>query len=309
MKHYITALLLIFALGAACTPRPHTPSGNATATQVTHQALFPTETSPPTSTPVPACDEPEGIVLTTTFYSAIQEQEVTYRIYFPPCYTQTRRRYPYVILLHGITYNGKQWLDLGIAGALDRGIKQDNLPPMVVVMPNGGILANVNRFLPGASFEDVIVDELIPALENDSSGYCLWNAREGRVIGGISRGGFWSFVVALRHPEMFSAVSGHSPAFTLEAPNAYNPIHLADTMPRADLAALRIAIDHGTGDEGQNNVPDFIEALERQDVQYTYWVSAGGHDDDYWADHLTKYLAFYGWKWPHNPYLLPDCKE
>lgn len=305
---FLLLLLILFTLAAACMPARPAVTQTAPPTCTARPPAATPSPSPPPS-PAPRCDETHGLVLGAAFYSAIQERDVTYYIYLPPCYAQTGRRYPYVILLHGITYSARHWLDLGIADALDYGIAHGDLPPMAAVMPDGGVIANLNDFTPGASFEDVIVDELIPALEDGGSGYCLWGARAGRAIGGISRGGFWAFGIALRRPELFAAAGGHSPVFTLEAPNLSNPVYLASTISRADLAGLRIAIDHGADENGQNNVPNFIEALERRHAAYEYTVDAGGHNDAYWAAHIAAYLDFYGRAWPRDPYALPGCDE
>jgi enterochelin esterase-like enzyme len=298
------------------TPLPatatSTPSPSPTVTVTPTLTLTPV---PPTETPLP-CTETEGMVLESSFYSAIQDAEVPYRMYFPPCYLQTQRRYPYVILLHGLEspgdtpYTGQQWIDLGIAEALDRGIALNHLRPMVLVMPDGGRVAATNVFDEARSYESVILSELMPAIESESSGYCLWAARQGRAIGGISRGGFWAFEIAFHHPEMFSAVAGHSPFFDSEVADAYDPIYMAGHEPVEYLSALRIAVDHGAGDYVQAEVRTFSNALSSRQVEHDYVVNpTGEHNDEYWSSHLTEYLAFYGQDWPQDPYELPSCLE
>jgi enterochelin esterase-like enzyme len=229
---------------------------------------------------------------------------------------QTQRRYPYVILLHGLegqgqpAYTGDHWLDLGVADALDRGITLGHLPPMVLVLPDGNRIHAQNTFGPGEGYEAVIVDELIPTLEDPNSGYCLWTAREGRAIGGISRGGFWAFEIAFRHPEIFSAVGGHSAYFDSSAPDAYNPLFLAENTPAEYLGSLRIYLDHGADDYVQPLVGPFSDALEARQIAHDYVVNiTGTHSDEYWGNHLTEYLAFYGERWPDDAYQLPSCLE
>ena len=69
------------------------------------------------------------------------------------------------------------------------------------------------------------LEELIPAVERD---FCTRNDRDHRAIGGISRGGFWAYSLALRHPDIFGIVGGHSAAFdTGNAPPDSNPLELA----------------------------------------------------------------------------------
>ncbi len=326
-------LVLLLLASAACEPMVPTaayivisatpPPPTVTFTpSLTHT---PTVTPPPTATGIPtetltptppACEETQGLILQASFYSEIEQADVPYRVYFPPCYLQTERRYPYVILLHGKegegqpAYTGQQWFDLGVAEALDRGIAFNHLPPMVLVLPDGGQSMRVNVFEAGASFEDVIVSELIPAVEDPSTGYCLWTAREGRAIGGISRGGFWAFEIAFRHPELFSAVGGHSPFFDTQVPDAYDPIYMAEHTPTEYLNSLRIMVDHGANDYVQNPVRQFSDALSERQVAHNYVVNpTGEHGDAYWADHITEYLTFYGQDWPRDAYQLPSCRE
>ncbi|MBN1284659.1 MAG: hypothetical protein JXB47_04605 [Anaerolineae bacterium] len=336
MKHLKIASLIGFILllaATACeplvptaayiiisaTPPPPTATYTPSITPMPTITPTPTATGLPTETPTPTpqpCNETQGFILQTSFYSSIAGAEVPYRMYFPPCYVQTQRRYPYVILLHGLegqgqpTYTGQQWLDLQAPEALERGLVLNHLPPMVLVIPDGGRTARLNNFDPDGSYESIIVEDLIPTIESDSSGNCLWTAREGRVIAGISRGGFWAFEIAFRHPELFSAVAGHSPFFDTSVPDAYNPIYMASNLPAEYLSSLRIWADHGADDYVKNTVRTFSDALSERAIPHDYIVNpTGEHEDAYWAEHMTEYLAFYSAQWPKDAYQLPSCKE
>ncbi len=301
----IASLLLLFL--TACRPPPPSATrppatSTSTTTSTPRPSPSPSHTPPPTATR-PACTETRGILVEAAFYSAIQDEDIDYLIYLPPCYAPSGRRYPYVILLHGMSYDRRQWLDLNIVKVLDEGITLKLLSPMAVVMPDGGSLANVNHFAEGQSFESVVVDELIPALEAE---YCLLDER---AIGGISRGGFWAFEIALRHPEQFSAVGGHSPVFGMdEVPGPYNPLRLVESIPAARLGSLRIWLDIGANEYAETNVARFAEALDSRGIAHEYTVHpTGGHDDAYWATQIAEYLIFYGRAWPQSPDLLPAC--
>src|SRR5712692_3100455 len=180
-----------------------------------------TETGPEPATVVPltstesasaqGCTETQGLVVDLQFSSKIAGTAIKYRAYLPPCYSQTTRRYPYVILMPGSDGDETLWTNtLKADVAEDRGLAVSALPPMILIMTAGGDLMNLNAFPDLPSWETVIVSELIPDVEKN---LCTWNAREGRAIGGISRGGFWAFEIAFRHPELFGAVGGHSPFF------------------------------------------------------------------------------------------------
>src|SRR5688500_13220363 len=171
---------------ATLTPAPtHVIPTRVPATSTPTLAVIPTGTVPP-------CEETEGTFLESAFNSNIAGGVVDYHLYLPPCFFESGRRYPYLILLHGAGYTYQQWQELGIKELMDESIADKTLPPMVIAMPEGGTLQDANVFDAEASFEDLILDEFIPHLEQ---GFCLVTSRNGRAIGGISRGGFWAFSI------------------------------------------------------------------------------------------------------------------
>jgi enterochelin esterase-like enzyme len=321
-------MLLLFS--AACEPLAPDPEGPSqiivTATFTPPPPASPTpiataviEQIPPTltNTPVPNptatladCLEDSGQVLDNTFSSTIAGQEITYRIYLPPCYYLNAKRYPYVILLHGSNEEGygfAQWTDdLGVHNAMDEGIRDFARPlsHMVLVMPEGGELQETDTFEAGASWEDVILNEMIPELEQR---WCVWTSPNGRAIGGVSRGGLWATSIALRHPDMFAAVGGHSPRFAPDnAPPSHNPLDLAFSL--SPNTSLRLYLDVANNDNVAENVGLFANILRSNDVLFDYDISAtGGHDNDYWSSKIRDYLNFYGERWPNDPGLYPGC--
>ncbi len=246
------------------------------------------------------CQTPMGTMTTGEMPSRINGWPIRYRIFLPPCHEQ--KRYPYVILMHGSNSDDALWDNLGMDEALVRGIALKRLPPMAIVLPFGGSLANTNTFGAGASWESLVIDELIPYME---SSYCLQTTREGRAIGGISRGGFWAFEIAFRHPDVFSILGGHSPFFDLyHAPPANNPLDLALAPP--PTPPLRIWIDRGYDDYAQLNIDLIHERLTQNGIDHTYQLyPVGEHENGYWQAHLDDYLEFYGETWSGES--LPDC--
>lgn len=296
------------SVGPAGIPVPTgiTGASGVVSTPVPSDTPIPAPSMPPTATPF-VCAETTGQVLASSFYSGIVGDQVPYHLYLPPCFFETFRRYPYVILLHGTGFDDSMWMDLGAPELLDTGIADGMLPPMVLVMPDGGELSEINDQPEGASYETVILDELIPALE---SSFCLWGSRQGRAIGGISRGGFWAFSIAFRHPEFFSTLGGHSPHF--EPDNALpenNPLDLAGRV-NFDQYPLRIYMDNGTNDYVGANAIRMSDLLRENGVPHDYLINPGGdHDVTYWSAHVAGYLAFYGETWPYDPLALPSCLE
>ncbi|NJL93339.1 MAG: esterase family protein [Anaerolineae bacterium] len=224
----------------------------------------------------------------------------------PPCHEINARRYPYILLMHGSVQSDTHWDNLGLDEALARGVALGRLPPLALVLPFGGSLANLNTFGPSASWGAVVLDELVPHLE---ATYCLTQGeREQRAIGGISRGGFWAFVIALRHPEVFGAVGGHSAFFDLfHAPPTHNPLDLALATPPDP--PLRIWLDRGRNDHAQVNLDLMSERLTSNGIDHIYARHpVGQHNDLYWAAYLEDYLRFYSAPWTANVTELPACE-
>lgn len=244
------------------------------------------------------CDETEGRTERQSYRSVIASTTMHYTVYLPPCYDSANiKEYPTVYLFHGSAQYDDHWLQVGLDDALDAGIASGDLPPMIAVLPYGEWIANENRF-DRMSFENVFIEETLPAVE---AVYRVATERDRRAIGGISRGGFWAYVIALRHPEMFASVGGHSAFFDpYHAPPEYNPLDLALNAP--DIDTLRIWLDRGAQDYARPGLDAMDANLRERGVDYTYIVNAEGeHDNRYWRAHVGDYVAFYAEPWLTPP--------
>lgn len=332
LSHRITfySLLVALLIVAACEPlAPYqyqptavsvivtgeptqTPVPSPTLTPTLTPTLAPTSTAAPTITPTPfpCASESGSFIDINDNVSDIADENLRFRVFVPPCYFQLEKRYPVLILLHGLSYREQQWEDLGIAQALEQGIRLGVLPPMIIVMPYMGNMGALNRFPPEPSYENVILDELLPQIE---SNFCTISNREHRAIGGISRGGFWAYSIALRHPDIFGIVGGHSayfPSDTNEIPASNNPLELALNASFVRDADLRMYLDNGASDSSGPSQQLFSSRLTERDISHTYVVHpTGEHNNDYWASHVDEYLTFYGRNWNTNYGTLPSCSE
>jgi enterochelin esterase-like enzyme len=320
----LSLILLLIGCDSLALPTPTAQviviTGEPTATPTRTPTPPPTATAPPTITPSPTataeavaaarlCDEDTGALLSVDkFYSSIADENLRYKVYVPPCYSQTQARYPVVYLLHGAGSTEQQWSKLGVTDALDQGLASGALPPMILVMPYMGSIGAQNIFPPAPSYASVISDEIVPAIDRD---FCTWSNRAHRAIGGISRGGFWTFSVGLTHPDLFGILGGHSAFFDDgSSPATANPLELALNDPALPGAGLRIYLDNGASDQSAPAIELFSSRLSARGIQHTYTINpVGGHDDDYWSAHLSEYLTFYGRDWPRNPADMPSCLE
>lgn len=206
----------------------------------------PTGPAPTTPAAAPGLAAPvaggPGTVATQTFRSAALGVDKSYRVYLPAGYAQSRRRYPVVYLLHGISGDESNWLELGdLAGAADRMRLQ-----AIVVMPDGDAGFYANSVTPAryeecnsgvspfeeksprastcvheADYEDYIVRDLIAEVD---ARYRTVAERRGRAIAGLSMGGFGALSLAMRHRDLFSSAASHSGVLALfyQGPHPYD---------------------------------------------------------------------------------------
>jgi enterochelin esterase-like enzyme len=299
------------------TPLPPTdapqPIGTPTSSVGVTNDVANTPAEIPTALP---CDETEGQIIESSYPSAIAQQDVAYRIYLPPCYATSGKRYPILYIMHGLGegMDYKQWDEMGLDEAADQGYQSGTLSPFIIVMPNGAVFLpngtvvhGMNYFLPSNSYEFMILTELMPGIEAE---YCTWNEAPGRAIGGLSRGGFWAYEITFQHPELFGAVGGHSAYFyeSPEIPPTSNPLDLA--RDAQGIEGLRMYLDHGANDypEVREAMEVFSARLNARGIEHTYIVNpVGSHSEDYWASHTADYLSFYAAEWPKDVAQLPPC--
>jgi enterochelin esterase-like enzyme len=321
----LAALLALLIVTTACDPLAPFPTPTAVVMIVTPEntaTLPPTETLPPTRTPTPAPTDtpaptstPDPCLLESgtiipfdEFRSEIAGENLRYRVYVPPCYLQLQKRYPVVYLLHGLQQDETIWEEIGIVEALEQGVRRGAIGPMILVMPYTGAIGSDDAFPPDPSYETVLLDELMLAVERD---FCTWNDRDHRAIGGISRGGFWAYSIAMRHPDVFGRVGGHSAYLDAEnVPAASNPLSLAANDAFLSEANLMMFIDNAAADPAGTTLELFSSRLSARGIQHEYNIyPEGDHNEEYWSSHVSEYLAFYGTGWPKSASDLPSCFE
>lgn len=211
--------------------------------------------------------------------------------------------YPTLYLLPGNTHNEAIWDSLGVDETAETGIAAENWPPFLIVLPDGGWIANNSSGGPG-SYESVILNDLIPYVEQT---YCAWADPDGRAIGGLSRGGYWALEIAFRFPERFASVGGHSAALLDQyAWPAVNPQY---TGLSQNLDDLRIYLDIGASDYVIHNIRQLHVDMETAvpPISHTWVLNEGGHENNYWQAHIPDYLAWYTEPWSLVRDDYPPC--
>lgn len=264
--------------------------------------------------PPPAlqCALPNGALITDTLSSPLLSRPLPVHVWLPPCHDPARRNYPALYLIQGSAYQLGQWLVHGAPETAQSLIASGMVKPFIVVMPGSDMwISGQGKYMwseQGAnSWEGVIVNYLLPMIEQK---YGAQPDRESRAIGGISRGAYWSLEIGFSHPELFSAVGGHSPATSkdilINEPINFSMLKFAPSV--ASLRTLRIWLDAGDTDWARAGMDTLAKELKANGVPYIRSIGRGGHEDGLWTSRIYDYMTFYSRGWSTSPdrVSMPD---
>ena len=146
-----------------------------------------------------------GAVLRGTFPGTLRPGLV----YLPPGFTRAER-YPVVYLLHGMPGSPSEYPDgTGLVSFADEAIASGTMRPFIAVMPAAGPRRQYNGEWAGA-WERGLVEQTVPWVDANLPTIA---GRRGRVIAGLSAGGFGAVDIAVRHPDLFGAAESWSGYF------------------------------------------------------------------------------------------------
>jgi enterochelin esterase-like enzyme len=222
-----------------------------------------------------------------------------YVIYLPANYDRDEARYPVLYLLHGLGADRNEWMEYGLLHRADSLIGVGELPPMVIVLPEGEQSYWVNH-LDGAPWAEYVAIDLARHID---TAYRTRPEPAQRAIGGLSMGAHGALTISMTFPDRFGIVGAHSPSIRPEAQTL--PLFgSGDAFSQRDPIALveagqmptdvRLWIDAGDEDWWLPSVLRLREALASREVPFTWRMWPGTHDSPYWAEHVDDYLRFYG---------------
>jgi len=133
-----------------------------------------------------------------TFFSQVLDHEVGYNIYLPPGYDDCSENYPVVYHIHG--WQGNESSDIW---PLEKVYK--NRRAITVFM--NAISSEDGYFDALLQIESILIDELIPHIDGQ---YRTEATRENRMLSGFSMGGNMAFYYAVKHPDLFGAVTPYA---------------------------------------------------------------------------------------------------
>ena len=211
--------------------------------------------------------------------------------------------YPVFYLLHGLSDDHTAWTR---RTSLERYIEG---LPMIVVMPDGGRGWYTDSSVePTGAFETFILHDLIPFIDRT---FQTRTDRGGRVIAGLSMGGYGAMKLVLKFPEVFCAAVSHSGALVnpeerggtyagselhrifgdSPAGGANDVFALAERLDPARKPVLRI--DCGTEDYLLEHNRRFHRHLDRLGIEHEYAEFPGGHNWQYWDEHVRETIALF----------------
>jgi putative tributyrin esterase len=209
--------------------------------------------------------------------------------------------FPVCYLLHGLSDDHTSWarqtsIERHVAGL-----------PLIVVMPDGGRGFYCDA-VDGPAYERYLLEDVIGFVDRTFNTIA---ERQGRVIGGLSMGGYGAIKLALKYPQLFCSAVAHSAALDVQrrierpevaaemrrifgpapggGPN--DPYALAATIDRTLLPALRL--DCGLEDGLLEENRAFHRHLEQFDIPHEYAECPGAHTWEYWDCHIQEALAFH----------------
>lgn len=241
--------------------------------------------------------------------SKLMSREMPYRIIIPADYGKDEtKRFPVIYLLHGLTGHYNNWTDR-------TKLKQySEVHKFIIVTPegdNGWYADSVSK--PTDRYESYMVKELIPEIDKN---YRTIATRDGRVIAGLSMGGFGSLKFGLKYPEMFMLVGSFSGAigaasYTEKTAGAIGKS--LDVVFGPDGSETRKANDIfmmvrdltsekskvlpfiyqscGTEDFLIQNNRDFLALMNEKKIPHEYREHPGGHEWKFWDDQVREFLG------------------
>lgn len=253
-----------------------------------------------------------GRVSTYKLDSKLMKRQMPYQVILPVGYENSKEKtfYPTVYLLHGLTGHYNDW---GGKAELE---KYTESYKYIFVMPEGDngwysdSAKNEND-----KYESYIIDELIPEIEKK---FRSKKERGGRVVAGLSMGGYGGMKFGIKYPEKFvlaGSFSGALRAAEFDAKVLGGWKVLADsitaTFGEADSETRKendifklvkeksparvkempfIYLDCGTEDGLLKQNMDFANLLLEKKIPHEYRQLPGKHDWAYWNSQIREFL-------------------
>jgi enterochelin esterase-like enzyme len=239
-------------------------------------------------------------------------------VYLPPSYTkETSRRYPVVYMLHGYGLHAEQWIGFANYGALERDLAAGTAKEMILVSPDAFSLHNGSFYSNSKTtgdWETFIGVELVSYID---SHYRTLANRNSRGLMGHSMGGYGTFRIGMKHPEVFSSLYAMSACCMLDTAEV-NPAMTALESVKTKEDAAKIGFNQksplargAAWSSNPNNPPLFLDLPSKDGKQRAVIAAKWAANSlmvmlEQYAPALKKYKAIHMNVGTQEPLLGPN---
>ena len=252
--------------------------------------------------------------------SAVMKKNLRAVVILPESYSFADKRktpYPVLYLLHGGYGHFNDWITKTPDKTLiHRLADQYNL---IIVMPEGDVFSYYldSPIIKDSQFETYLTKEVIDKIDKT---YRTVRTPKGRVITGLSMGGYGALYLATRHPDLYCAAGSMSGALNLDmntwklppdaaknikgefekilgpfsqSPDgwaAYSVVGMADKMK---MNGLKLVIDCGVDDFLIEPNRELHRRLVFNQTPHDYSERPGGHTWEFWQNALPFQVLFF----------------
>jgi len=249
--------------------------------------------------------------------SAAMNKTYKAAVALPSSYSNNKKAYPVLYLLHGGGGHFRDWLNLTPDKMLVKNLAdQYNI---IIVMPEGETFGWYldSPFDPNSKFETYVSKEVVQKIDNT---YRTVRSNKGRVITGLSMGGHGAMYLSTRHPDIFGAAGTMSGAMDMN----YTKYSLNEDFKKMLIERFEKLL--GTSDVSndvfvknsvinmsetikKNGIPviidcgvdDFLIDVNRElhrrlvynNTPHDYVERPGAHTWEYWQNSLPYHVLFF----------------
>ena len=151
-------------------------------------------------------------------------------------------RYPVLYYFHGLGGDEQTLVSGGGWDLIQDLWDRHQIGEFIIAAPAAGRSFYINSRDGNVRYEDFLIREFFPFIE---SHYRIEPGRRNRGVTGMSMGGYGALHIAFAHPELFGAVSAHSPALIAKLPRAEFDSEDSFGVMRLLGSAFGNPFDHG----------------------------------------------------------------
>ncbi len=222
-------------------------------------------------------------------------------VYLPPKFDPDTR-YPVVYLLQGFPGGPFQFVfGIDVAGHADDLIAAHEVTPFIAVIPPAGLTVRFEGEWTGV-WEDYLVRDVVPWVNRHLPAE---PGVHGRVIAGLSAGGYGAVDIGLRHPRLFGTLESWSGSFSAphdgslaRATAAELTRHDPSLLVRREARLLRrlrvrFFLSSGTRDRAAvRETESFARELFSLRIAHRLWLGLGGHNGRFWRSQFAPAISY-----------------